>query len=200
MAEYKPRQIIAGGCLTVVGLLLLFIGLVVILGLCGVLDEVDDAPDAMPALTATPEPTETAREVTPVPESTPTASVGSWRVLTSAQASKLDAQMDDYIDREHAGAVNYADDAEMRYSMCSAMTNVDWDWELYVESGESLVFQGEIPVEDWLLMRSIGSYLMYLVQQPNMDAYMESRRAGETTVPPMPTMGQAYCAHNQLKP
>ena len=200
MAEYKPRQIIAGGCLTVVGLLLLFIGLVVILGLCGVLDEVDDAPDAMPALTATPEPTETAREVTPVTESTPTASVGSWRVLTSAQASKLDAQMDDYIDREHAGAVNYADDAEMRYSMCSAMTNVDWDWELYVESGESLVFQGEIPVEDWLLMRSIGSYLMYLVQQPNMDAYMESRRAGETTVPPMPTMGQAYCAHNQLKP
>ena len=200
MAKYKPRQIIAGGCLTVVGLLLLFIGLVVILGLCGVLDEVDDAPDAMPALTATLEPTETAREVTPVPESTPTASVDSWRVLTSAQASQLDAQMDDYIDREHAGAVKYADDAEMRYSMCTAMTNVDWDWGLYVEAGESLVLQGEIPVEEWLLMRSIGSYLMYLVQQPNMDAYMESRRAGETTVPPMPTMGQAYCAHNHLKP
>ena len=109
--------------------------------------------------------------------------------------------MDGYIDQEHAGAVNYADDAEMRYSMCTAMAGVDWDWGLFVESGESLVLQGMMPSEeDWLLMRDLASYLMYLVQQPNMDAYMQSRRAGEATIPPMPTMGKAYCAHNLLKP
>ena len=114
--------------------------------------------------------------------------------------SHLDERMDGYIDQEHAGVVNYADDAEMRYGMCTAMAGVDWDWGLFVESGESLVLQGMMPSEDWLLMRDLASYLMYLVQQPNMDAYMQSRRAGEATIPPMPTMGKAYCAHNLFKP
>ena len=106
--------------------------------------------------------------------------------------------MDLYIVQEHAGVINY--DAEMRYNMCNAMAGNDWDWDRFVQSGELLLRQGEFSLEDWLLMRDLASYLMYLVQQPNQDAYFESRRAGETTIPPMPTMGKAYCAHNLFKP
>ena len=136
---------------------------------------------------AAPTPTaETAAEAAP----TPTA---LWRQFTPAQISEIDERMDGYIDQEHAGAVNY--DAEMRYGICTAMAGVDWDWDLFMQSGESLVLQGVIPVEDWLLMRDLATYLFGLVQQPNMDAYMQSRRAGETTIPPMPTMGKAYCVH-----
>ena len=108
--------------------------------------------------------------------------------------------MDEYIDREHAGAVLWTTDAEIRYNLCGALERLTFDWDLFVQSGESLRLQGEFASEDWLLMRDLASYLMYLVQQPNMDAYYESRRAGETTIPPMPTMWKAYCAHNLFKP
>ena len=125
----------------------------------------------MPVATSTSHPP-------PPPTVAPTPTALVWRQFTPAQISEIDERMDGYIEQEHAGAVNYADDAEMRYGMCTAMAGVDWDWGLFVESGESLVLQGMMPSEDWLLMRDLASYLMYLVQQPNMDAYMQSRRAG----------------------
>ena len=86
--------------------------------------------------------------------------------------------MDEYIDREHAGAVLWTTDAEIRYNLCGALERLNFDWDLFVQSGESLRLQGEFTSEDWLLMRDLASYLMYLVQQPTMDAYMQSRRAG----------------------
>ena len=136
----------------------------------------------------------------PVPEATsPSASDLAWRQFTPAQVRAIDEQMDEYIDREHAGIVLYADDAGMRYGMCRALEGNAWNWDRFVASGESLVMQGEILPGDWLLMRDLASYLMYLVQQPTQDAYFESRRAGER-VPPMPTMGNAYCAYNLLLP
>ena len=138
----------------------------------------------------------------PVPKAatSPSTSDLSWRQFTPDQVSAIDEQMDEYIDREHAGVVLYADDAQMRYGICSALEGNAWDWDRFVASGESLVLQGVLVSEDWLLMRDLASYLMYLVQQPTMDAYFESRRAGETTIPPMPTMGHAYCAYNLFKP
>ena len=155
---------------------------------CAILSGCDSAPKATsPSTVEAPTATGT---------STPTAL--SWRQFTPDQISAIDAQMDEYIEREHAGAVFY--DAEMRYSMCIALEGNAWDWDRFLESGESLVLQGGLVSEDWLLIRDLASYLMYLVQQPTMDAYYESRRAGETTIPPMPTMGNAYCAHNFVKP
>ena len=152
-----------------------------------------------PTVEAAPTPTvETAAEAAAFTAPLPTAL--SWREFTPAQISWIDEWMDKYINVEYAGAFSYADDAEMRYNMCTAMVGNDWDWDRFVQSGESLRLQGEFTSEDWLLMRDLASYLMYLVQQPNMDAYYESRRAGETTIPPMPTMWKAYCAHNLFKP
>ena len=153
-----------------------------------------------PATAASPTATIIASIVTPEPTATQTPNPLGWRRFTPAQVGEIDERMDGYIDQEHAGAVNYVDDAEMRYGICTAMAGVDWDWALFVESGESLVLQGMILSDDWLLMRDLTSYLMYLVQQPNKDAYYESRRAGETTIPPMPAMGKAYCAYNLFKP
>ena len=149
-----------------------------------------------PSTVETPTASPTATAI-PTPEATP---ITGWRQFTPDQISEIDRLMDEYIDREHAGAVMWADDAEMRYGMCIALEGNAWDLDRFVESGESLVFQGVILVDDWLIMRDLASYLMYLVQQPTMDAYFESRRAGETTIPPMPTMGNAYCAHNLFKP
>ena len=141
-----------------------------------------------PTAEAAPTPTvETAAEAAP----TPTAL--SWREFTPAQISEINERMDEYIDREHAGAIRYADDAEMRYNLCGAWENAIWDWDRFMQTGESLVLQGEFTSEDWLLMRDLATYLYYLVQQPNKDAYYDSRGAGETTIPPMPSMGKAYC-------
>ena len=137
----------------------------------------------------------------PEPEP-PSAAALSWRVLTPAQVSEIDEQMDKYIDREHAGAVLWADDPGIRYETCNALERLEWDWDLFDEELALLRLQGEISVEDSLLMKDLVSFLGYLVlaQQPNKDAYFDSRRAGETTIPPMPTMGNAYCRHNLVKP
>ena len=151
---------------------------------------------------------ETSAGVAPTVETSAEASAStaplptalSWRKFTPAQVSEIDERMDEYIDREHAGAVLWTTDAEIRYNLCGALERLNFDWDLFVQSGESLRLQGEFTSEDWLLMRDLASYLMYLVQQPTMDAYMQSRRAGETTIPPMPTMWKAYCAHNLFKP
>lgn len=154
----------------------------------------------LPATAASPTAPIAASIVTPEPTAMQTPTSLVWRQFTPAQISEIDEGMDEYIDREHAGVVNYADDAEMRYNVCTAMAGVNWDWDLFVEAGDSLVLQGAMFIEDWLLIRDLAGYLMYLVQQPTRDAYMQSRRAGETTIPPMPAMGKAYCAYNLFKP
>ena len=59
----------------------------------------------------------------------------SWRKFTPAQVSEIDERMDEYIDREHAGAVLWTTDAEIRYNLCGALERLNFDWDLFVQSG-----------------------------------------------------------------
>ena len=149
--------------------------------------------------TTSPSTVETPTAPPTVTTAEPTVTTAEWRQFTPAQIGEIDRLMDEYIERELAGAVLY--DAELRYSMCLALEGNDWDWDRFKEMGESLVRQGVIPVEDWPLMKDLASHLHHLVYLYGTNAYLISRDEGDATmVPPVLTMGNAYCAHASLKP
>ena len=138
----------------------------------------------------------------PIPTAEPTPSTTEWTRFTPEQAQWVDAQMDKYINAELDGAIAYSTSPELRYSLCDAWEQVDWDFAGFVESINALLMAGEISAEDAHIMREVGTTLFGAVQGPNMDAYLDARRAGQAAAqrPPMPTMGMAYCYHNLTKP
>ena len=175
------------GCLIVIVVVVLIAAVLFVIGVVVGPEEgaaADPAPVAEP--TSTPLPTATAE---------PAPSVTEWARFTPEQAQWIDEQMDKYIADELQEDIAFSTSLELRSSVCDAWERVGWDYSAFIESGTAIVTADQLSADDWYIMREIGTTFFGAVQGPNMDAYMESRRAGETSIPPTPTMGRAYCAH-----